>query len=98
MHFVLPLPPVASAGLIMLSIVEMDAAPGPLGILSCGVLYGSGVWVVWFANDAVMLSTTRKGAMMSADGLSTRGSVCGWGVDRERSICLMAYTARRWYW
>lgn len=38
MHFDLPLPPVASAGLMMLSMVEMEAAPGPLGILILGLV------------------------------------------------------------
>lgn len=43
-------------------------------VLRCVWLGGLGCL---FANDAVMLSTTRKGAMMSADGLSTRGSLWG---------------------
>lgn len=50
MHFDLPLPPVASAGLTMLSMVEMEAAPGPLGILSCLVelVVGLGLFVLFF--------------------------------------------------
>lgn len=58
MHFDLPLPPVASAGLMMLSMVEMEAAPGPLGILTCLLVVWRAGWFlsVLFLGGWVLLT------------------------------------------
>lgn len=75
MHFDLPLPPVASAGLTMLSMVEMEAAPGPLGILSCLVKLVVGFGVVCVDLCRMFCRLWEIGAMMSADGPSRLGSL-----------------------
>lgn len=98
MHFDLPLPPVASAGLMMLSMVEMDAAPGPLGILSCWLWFG-GLKVCLFLGG--WLPTAGIGVMMSADGpfkCRLPRHQCVWGGESGSTAREMAYTARIMLW
>lgn len=61
-HLVLPgaLPwPVASAGLIMLSMVETAALPGPLGILTdfLTAWYGGGVGICWLVSCQLVMES-----------------------------------------